>query len=85
MDKILREAEVNSVSGLSRTTRWRLERENKFPKRRRLGANSIGWLESEVLEWLATRPQMSGVDNETTNRKLNRKFSFENYSKSTMK
>jgi prophage regulatory protein len=46
--RILRENEVRSRTGLSRTTRWRLERQGNFPLRRRLSANTIGWVESEI-------------------------------------
>jgi prophage regulatory protein len=54
-DRIIREPEVREISGLSRTTRWRLEREGKFPARRKLSDNAIGWLESEIRDWVATR------------------------------
>lgn len=54
-ERFLREPEVNDITGLSRTTRWRLERKKKFPARRKLSANAIGWLESEINEWIATR------------------------------
>lgn len=30
----------------------RLEKAGKFPKRIQLGSNRVGWLESEVLDWL---------------------------------
>jgi prophage regulatory protein len=30
----------------------RLEKAGKFPKRIRLGPSRVGWLESEVLDWL---------------------------------
>ena len=30
----------------------RLEKAGKFPRRIQLGSNRVGWLESEVLEWL---------------------------------
>jgi prophage regulatory protein len=33
----------------------RLENAGKFPKRVRLGANRVGWIEQEVLEWLSER------------------------------
>jgi prophage regulatory protein len=54
-DRIVREPEVKEISGLSRTTRWRQEREGKFPARRKLSPNAIGWLESEIREWIANR------------------------------
>ena len=55
-DRFLREKDVHSITGLSRTTRWRLERENKFPSRRQISGNAVGWLESELTDWIANRP-----------------------------
>ena len=51
-DRFLREREVRSVTGLSRTTRWRLERAGQFPRKRLLSPGAVGWLESEVLAWM---------------------------------
>ena len=50
-----RENECKTLSGLSRTTRWRLEALGEFPKRRQLASNSVGWIESEVLAWIESR------------------------------
>jgi prophage regulatory protein len=33
----------------------RLELAGKFPKRVRLGQSRVGWVEQEVLDWLAQR------------------------------
>jgi prophage regulatory protein len=33
----------------------RLEAAGNFPKRVKLGANRVGWVESEVLDWLQIR------------------------------
>ena len=33
----------------------RLEKAGQFPKRVRLGPARVGWIEQEVLEWLALR------------------------------
>jgi prophage regulatory protein len=52
---ILREPEVISRTGLSSATIWRYERAGNFPTRLRLGKNSVGWLQSEIDEWIATR------------------------------
>ena len=54
-DRFIREPEVRRTTGLSRTTRWRLERAGRFPSRRRISANAVAWLESEVQDWLRTR------------------------------
>ena len=50
---LLREAKVRELTGLSRTTRWRLERDGRFPQRVQLGPRCVGWVEGEVRAWLA--------------------------------
>lgn len=54
---ILRTHEVTQLTGLSRTTIWRLERGGTFPSRVRLSANSVGWVEDEVRDWVNCRPR----------------------------
>ena len=54
-DRFIRDPECEKMSGLSRTTRWRLEREGKFPKRRQISPNGVGWLLSEIQSWLESR------------------------------
>lgn len=54
-DRFIRELECEQITGLSRATRWRLERVGKFPKRRQLAPNCVGWLHSEVMAWLRER------------------------------
>lgn len=44
------------LTGLSRTTRWRLIRRGEFPPPRQLSPNAVGWLRGEVDDWLASRP-----------------------------
>lgn len=56
-----RERQVREATQLSRSTRWRLERLGKFPARRQLSTNSVGWLRSEVEEWLTSRKPAAGV------------------------
>ena len=54
-DRFLREAEVHRITGLSRTTRWRMERRGDFPRRRILSRNAVGWLASQIETWMAER------------------------------
>ena len=54
-DRFLREAEVRHITGLSRTTRWRLERDGKFPRKRQISKNAVAWLASEIKSWMAER------------------------------
>ena len=53
---LLRTRQVLAITGLSRMTIYRLERDGQFPPRRRLGSNSVAWIDSEVTEWIAARP-----------------------------
>ena len=43
VDRIIRAKEVQDLTGLSRTTRWRFENKGEFPRRVSLGAISVGW------------------------------------------
>ena len=51
-DRIIRAKEVQQLTGLSRTTLWRLEQRDAFPKRVSLGGQSVGWKLSEVQDWI---------------------------------
>jgi prophage regulatory protein len=53
--KFLRRSEVCDRTGLSYPTIWRYERAGKFPARRELGPNSVGWIEKEVEHWIESR------------------------------
>jgi prophage regulatory protein len=57
--RLLRIRQVLELTGLSRMTIYRMEREGRFPNRRRLGANSIAWLDEDVLAWMSSRPLVS--------------------------
>ncbi|MDG5901564.1 helix-turn-helix transcriptional regulator [Shewanella xiamenensis] len=61
-DRIVREAERKAITSISRTTAWSLERKGLFPKRRQLypQSTSVGWLLSELTEWVASRQTVEG-------------------------
>ena len=54
--KFLREPQVARLTGLSKSTRWRLERLGVFPKRRQLSMKAVGWLASEIEDWIRKIP-----------------------------
>jgi len=35
-----------------------MEREGKFPARRKLGGRAVGWMLSEIQEWLQNQPKV---------------------------
>ena len=38
-------------------TRFKQEKKGQFPKRIQLTKNAVGWLESDILRWMDTRPR----------------------------
>ena len=54
-DRMLSIKKVTDMAGLSRTTIWRLEKSGDFPKRRQLSPRRVGWVESEVANWLEAK------------------------------
>lgn len=53
--QILRLPQVCKVTGLGRSMIYQLEVERRFPSRVRIGLRAVGWVESEVQLWLASR------------------------------
>ena len=52
VDRIIREKECREITGLSRATRYRWEKQGKFPKRVQISSGVVGWLQSSIIEWL---------------------------------
>ena len=55
--KILRIHDVLRITGLSRTTIWRLEHKGDFPKKIRLCRNCIGYHADEIEAWISALPR----------------------------
>jgi prophage regulatory protein len=56
-DRFMRLPEVKLSTGLSEPTIRRYERSGRFPSRRHITSNAVGWLASEVNAWLESRPK----------------------------
>lgn len=56
---ILRRKTVESRTGLSRSTLYKLIQEGKFPKPVSLGARSVGWNSLHIDQWVEERPSKS--------------------------
>ena len=52
---ILRLPKVKAITGLSRSTIYLRMSEGKFPKHISLGSRAVGWLESEISDWMEQR------------------------------
>jgi prophage regulatory protein len=55
MQKTLRRTEVESITGLSRSSIYELVAAGAFPKPINLGGRSVGWLERELEDWQKQR------------------------------
>ena len=55
IDRCVRETECKHITGLSRTRRWELEREGKFPKRIKLSERAVAWGLSDLMNWVEER------------------------------
>ena len=59
--RIMRLNEVKAVTGLSKTTIYRFEKQGRFPSRVSLGERSVGWFEDDVEGFLMSlKAQSSG-------------------------
>ncbi len=56
---ILRRKQVQERTGLSRSTIYLRIAQGNFPKAVSLGARAVGWVESEIDEWLNSRVELS--------------------------
>ncbi len=52
IDSIMSLNEVLEITGLSRTTIWRYEREGIFPHRVQLGPRRVGYPRSKIEHWM---------------------------------
>lgn len=57
MDRIAKEKEVLTISGLSRSSVYRLAAEGRFPRPVKIGRKASGWLLSDIQAWLDSLKQ----------------------------
>jgi prophage regulatory protein len=55
--QLVRIAEVCKMTGLSRTTIWRLQHARDFPRRVQISWGAVGWHLSDIEEWMRHRSQ----------------------------
>ena len=46
---------VIQMTSLSKSTIYRMEKQNKFPRRRRLGCRAVAWVYTEVEDWVQSK------------------------------
>ena len=55
-NNILRLSQVVAITGLSRASIYKKMNDGTFPQSRSLGARAVGWIESDVMEWIENLP-----------------------------
>ena len=58
--RIYRRRDVEHLVGLSRSTIYAMMAAGTFPKPIKLGKRAVGWRESDVLDWVASRTSETG-------------------------
>jgi prophage regulatory protein len=58
--RIIRKKALREKVPLSDSQIWRLEQQDKFPRRIQLGPMAVGWYEDEVDEWVNSRSRACG-------------------------
>jgi len=55
--RLLTQTQLKEVVPYSRSQIDRLEKNGLFPKRVRIGANRVGWLATEIEEWITDKAE----------------------------
>lgn len=55
--RLIRLREVERLTGLSKSSLYRLEATHEFPPRVKLTIRSSAWKSDEVMAWIASRPR----------------------------
>jgi len=53
--RLLRLPQVCDITGVKRSMIYQMEAEHRFPRRIKIGARAVVWLEEEVRAWVAQR------------------------------
>lgn len=61
MQRILRRRDVENLTGLSRSTLYAMMADGNFPSPIKLGKRAVGWQDTDLTEWIASRPKKSNL------------------------
>ena len=56
VEKYIRRPAVEELTGLGRTTIYKLMNAGEFPRPIKITSKAVAWPESAVADWLASRP-----------------------------
>ena len=55
-DRLLRRRQVEEITGMSRSSIYRLMQDGEFPRPVRIGPSAVRWRASDITAWLESRP-----------------------------
>ena len=55
-DRLLRRREVEKITGMSRSSIYRLMQEGEFPRPVGVGPRAVRWKVSDIEAWIESRP-----------------------------
>ena len=58
-ERLIRRKEVESITGLSRSSIYAMISSGEFPKPIKIGIQAVAWPESDIQEWVAKRIEAS--------------------------
>ena len=61
-DALLRIPDVVKCIGLCKATVYNLIAENDFPKPKKLSSRAVGWLNSDIQEWIESRSSSNSIE-----------------------
>ena len=54
-DRLLRRSSVEEITGLSKSTIYRLVAQGLFPRPIRIGSRAVAWPQSAIVQWIDER------------------------------
>ena len=59
-NRLMRRREVEKITGMSRSSIYRLMQESDFPRPLRIGPGAVRWKASDIIAWIESRPVARG-------------------------
>ena len=56
-NRLLRRRQVEEITGIGRSSIYRLMKSGEFPQRVKVGRNAVRWRESDITAWVESRPE----------------------------
>ena len=66
-ERLLRRREVEQITGMGRSSIYRLMKAGSFPRSVRVGSTAVRWRSSDITRWVESRP-IAGNDSDQHDR-----------------